>query len=152
MAEFRSSGLTDLKSLVQGLITSVRSQALPPASLNPASLPTGFPSFGTSAGPLPQPLRLDASFNARSPSNPMTWEIDTSASGIGHLLGQQQVFQQPLPPTIPQPAGFTVPSSNGMHYPALPPAKRPRRDGERSLPALPNYKAPPHPVSMCMSV
>lgn len=108
--------------------------------------------YGQNPGTAPQPLRLDASFNARSPSNPMTWEIDTSATGIGHLLTQQQVFQQPLPPTIPQPAGFSVAPTNGMSYPSMPPAKRMRSDDEhqrRSLPTLPNYKAPPHPVSMC---
>lgn len=138
-----------MKGMLEGFITSFRPQAPPQ---NPASLSTDLMGYSAAnAGPPPGPLRLDASFNARSPSNPMTWEIDTSTSNIGPLLTQQHVFQQPLPPTIPQPADFNVqPNDSGSFAPG-PSVKRSRGlDGpRRDLPALPNYRAPPHPVSMC---
>ncbi|ORY92446.1 hypothetical protein BCR35DRAFT_297856 [Leucosporidium creatinivorum] len=141
-------GISNLSSQVQQLVQMLGTQAT-----QQHNSPT-FPLMGnTSAAPPTVPLRLDASFNARSPSNPMTWEIDTSST-IGPLLTQQHVYQPPLPPTIPQQLDtFVVPSgpSNGFQNSAA--TKRPRPAGNdnlgrRDLPQLPNYRAPPHPVSM----
>ncbi|KAK4053396.1 hypothetical protein OIV83_001560 [Microbotryomycetes sp. JL201] len=105
-------------------------------------------SVGQPGPTVSAPLRLDPSFNARSPANPMTWDLEVAPSGISPLLAQQHVYQPPVPPTIPQDLSASLTSV----LPTLSsPAKRPRDskpEGRASLPPLPNYRAPPHPVSM----
>lgn len=104
-----------------------------------------------------QPMRLDANFNARSPSNPMSWDV---TSTLNPLLPQPDYnyHQNPLqPPTIP--AIHSLPRlMNGSSivvgsptdgYGGRESAKRPRHSPPGEHPPLPNYRAPPHPISQC---
>lgn len=116
-------------------------------------------SSSTSLNQHQHPMRLDASFNARSPLNPMSWDV---TSTLNPLLPQPNYdYQQNSlqPPTIP--AMNAIPRiSNGSSMVGASPtngyggresAKRPRHSPPGEHPPLPNYRAPPHPISQCAS-
>ncbi|KAM0787476.1 hypothetical protein ACM66B_003552 [Microbotryomycetes sp. NB124-2] len=135
-----------LTGTVETLVATLSSATRLPGYTAPGMLSVGPPAAPAAA--VSGPLRLDPSFNARSPANPMTWDLEVPTNGIGPLLHQQHVYQPPLPPTIPQDLSASFASA----LPTLPgPHKRPREskpEDRANLPPLPNYRAPPHPVSM----
>ncbi|KAK4699279.1 hypothetical protein P7C70_g6984, partial [Phenoliferia sp. Uapishka_3] len=122
----------------------------------------------------PQPVRLDADFNARSPSDMLHWDHQIMPSDTSllppHLAGVQssnpfqnhQHHRDDLrPPTIPPfptaSVSFAIPSpgsGSSAHSPGIVGSlKRPRAPSssaesvQREFPPLPNYRAPPHPIS-----
>ncbi|KAL8278963.1 hypothetical protein RQP46_008632 [Phenoliferia psychrophenolica] len=107
-----------------------------------------------------QPMRLDNDFNARSPANPMHWDhsIIPHENTLGPLLSQsphlyhQHDAQPPTIPPIPS-VSFSVATPTSRHsYSSTASLKRARQDSledsvRREHPPLPNYRAPPHPIS-----
>ncbi|KAK4048391.1 hypothetical protein OIO90_005861 [Microbotryomycetes sp. JL221] len=138
-----------LTGTVQTLVSTLSSGSRMPGSNDLAAPP--LLSMGSAASSISAPLRLDPSFNARSPANPMTWDLEMPGNGIAPLLAQHHVYQPQLPPTIPQDLSSSFGSNLLPDLPSRTSTKRarePKLNLEPELPPLPNYKAPPHPVSM----
>lgn len=167
--------MSSLASTVESLSGLIRSSGLANSFSNPSAFASNgshLHSLNPAAGSPPvghaprHPVRLDNDFNARSPSNMMHWDhaIMSPESTLGPLLAhtsshlyRHDAQVQPQPPTIPS-VSFSVatPASSHSYSSSVNSLKRPRQDSssdsvQRDHPPLPNYRAPPHPISQCPS-